>query len=252
MGPEDFPRLTEVTVDLRVLLFALCAALLPRRSSPRGAMPRNEFRQSFRRLWPAGQGALVAAEIAWVSLAGLIQTSLMFQSLWRLQPKNIGCQPEHILTATIWQPRPLDEIRRLVGSIPGVSVIGFGDSLHPNYGCCSSVFSREGRPLPEGWHRGDTMIVGHVSPGYFEALGIPLLRGRFFTAADAPDKVAIVNQTLVRTYFPAEDPIGKKIDLVLNAPKTIVGIVADAKNRGLDDAAVPGVRFYPLRRRRWT
>jgi ABC-type antimicrobial peptide transport system permease subunit len=54
-----------------------------------------------------------------------------------------------------------------------------------------------------------------------------------------PDKIAIVNQTLVRTYFPGEDPIGKKIDLIQNVPKTIVGVVADVKNHGLNAAPLP-------------
>jgi putative ABC transport system permease protein len=236
-GPEDFPRISEVTVDLRVLAFALFAAiatgiifgLAPAFSATR---PIGRFARS------GPRGLLVSAEIA-LSLTLLIGASLMFQSLWRMQHKNLGFQPEHIITANIWQPRPLGEIRRQVASIPGVAVIAFADSLHPNYGSSSQTFSREGRPRPEGWHRGDNVIAGHITPGYYEALGIPLLRGRMFTDADSPNDTALVNQTLVRKYFPGEDPIGKKIDLMQNAPKTIVGVVADVKNQGLNSGPVP-------------
>jgi putative ABC transport system permease protein len=242
IGPEDFPRMAEVTVDVRVLLFALFAALAT--GIVFGAAPALWATKPASRFARSGpRGLLVAAEIG-LSLALLIGASLMFQSLWRMQHKNIGFQPEHILTATIWQPRPFDEIRRRVASIPGIETVAFADSLHPTFGSGSHTFSREGRPVPEGWHRGDTVINGQVSPEYFEALGIPLLRGRFFAPTDGADTV-IVNQTLVRTYFPGEDPIGKKIDQVTKAPKTIIGVVADVKNHGLDGAPMPETA-YPL------
>jgi predicted permease len=82
------------------------------------------------------------------------------------------------------------------------------------------------------------MTDRHVTPGYFEALGIPLLKGRLFTAADPPN-TAIVNQTLAKTFFPGEDPIGKQIDQLSKSPKTIIGIVADSKNAGLNQPPIP-------------
>jgi putative ABC transport system permease protein len=242
VGPEDFPRMAEVTVDVRVLLFALFAALVT--GIIFGLAPAFSATRPIARFARSGpRWLLVAAEIA-LSLTLLIGASLMFQSLWRMQHKNIGFQPEHIITASIWQPRALDEIRRRVVSIPGIEVVAFAEGIHPNFGSGSHTFSREGRPLPEGWHRGDNVVNGQVSIGYFEALGIPLMRGRFFTPGDGPDTV-IVNETLVRKYFPGEDPIGKKIDQVMKAPKTIVGVVGDVKNRGLDAAPMPE-EDYPL------
>jgi putative ABC transport system permease protein len=242
IGPEDFPRISEVTLDVRVLAFALFAVLAT--GMIFGMVPALSATRPIGRFVRSGpRGVLIAAEIA-LSLALLIGASLMFQSLWRLQHKNIGFQPERIITASIWQPRPLDEIRRRVASIPGVEVVAFAEGIHPHFGSGSHTFSREGRPLPEPWHRGDNVVNGQVSAGYFEALGIPLLGGRFFTPRDGPDTV-IVNQTLVRTYFPGEDPIGKKIDLVMKAPRTIIGVVADVKNRGLDSPPMPEMD-YPL------
>jgi predicted permease len=162
----------------------------------------------------------------------------MFQSLWRLQHKNIGFDPGHLLTASLSSPHSLAEMRSRISSIPGIEIVAFTDSLPPNGGINWHTFSREGRPLPEGWHRGDNMTDRHVTPGYFEAMHIPLLRGRWLTDADPPES-AIVNQTLVRLYFPGEDPIGKKIDLLSKVPKTIVGVVADTKNQGLDSGPIP-------------
>jgi putative ABC transport system permease protein len=242
IGPEDFPRMAEVTVDVRMLAFALFAALVT--GIVFGVAPALWATKPASRFVRSGpRGLLVAAEIA-LSLTLVIGASLMFQGLWRMQHKNIGFQPEHVISATIWQPRPLDEIRRRIASIPGVEAVAFADSLHPSFGSGSHVFSREGRPLPEGWHRGDTVISGQVSPGYFEALRIPLLRGRFFAPTDGADAV-IVNQTVVRTYFPGEDPIGKKIDQLTKAPKTIIGVVADVKNSGLGSPPMPETA-YPL------
>ncbi len=237
IAPADFPRIAEVNVDLRVLAFALFAAVAT--GIAFGLAPA---------LWatkPAGRFArsgprslLVAAEIG-LSLALLIVASLLFESLWRLQHKNIGFEPEHLITASISTPRNIDEIRRQLAPIPGISSIAFSDSLPPQGGINWHTFSREGRPLPEPFHRGDNMTDRHVSPGYFESLGIPLLRGRLFTDTDAPGNTAIVNQTLVRTYFPGEDPIGKKIDLLSKSPKTIVGVAADTKNFGLNQPPIP-------------
>lgn len=236
VAPSDFPRIAEVTLDPRVLAFALFAALATgiifglapalSATSPAGRFPRSGL-----------MGLLVAAEIA-LSLALLIGASLMFQSLWRLQHKNIGFEPEHVLTATLLSARPVDEMQRRIAAIPGVDTVAFTDALPPGGGINWHTFSREGRPLPEPFHRGDNVTDRHVTPGYFEALHIPLVRGRYLTAADPPDS-AVVNQTLVRLYFPDEDPLGKKIDQLSKIPKTIVGVVADFKNQGLNGVPMP-------------
>lgn len=236
LGPEDFPRIGEITVDLRALAFALVAALVT--ALIFGLAPALSATRPVGRFARSGPlGLLVAVEIA-LSLTLLIGASLLFQSLWRLQHKNIGFEPGHILTATLSTPRALSEMHSLVAAIPGVETVAFTDSLPPNGGINGHTFSREGRPLPEPFHRGDNMTDRHVTPGYFEAMRVPLLRGRWLTDADPPES-AVVNQTLVRLYFPGEDPIGKKIDLLSKAPKTIVGVVADTKNGDLSRAPMP-------------
>jgi len=235
-APADFPRIAEVSVDLRVLAFALAAALAT--GIVFGLAPALCATKPAGRFARSGPRAiLVAAEIG-LSLALLIVASLLFESLWRLQHKNMGFEPEHVISATISTPRSIDDIGRHLAAIPGISSIAFSDGLPPGGGVNWHTFSREGRPLPGPFFRGDNMTDRHVTPGYFETLGIPLLKGRLFTAADPPN-TAIVNQTLVRIFFPGENPIGKQIDQLSKSPKTIIGIVADSKNAGLNQPPIP-------------
>ena len=104
------------------------------------------------------------------------------------------------------------------------------------------TFSRSDRPLPEAFHRGDGIHVCGAGPGYARAAGMRMVRGRFFTAGDfrRPNTVTVINEATERTYFPGEDPIGKQI---LRDPehgwKTVIGVISDTKNRGLDAAPAP-------------
>jgi len=235
-APADFPRIAEVAVDLRVLAFALFAALAT--GIVFGLAPALSATKPAGRFARSGpRSLLVAAEIG-LSLALLIVASLLFESLWRLQHKNIGFLPEHVISATTSTPSSIDDIRRRIASIPGISSIAFSDSLPPQPGINYHTFSREGRPLPGPFQRGGNTTDRHVSPAYFETLGIPLLKGRLFSAADPPN-TAIVNQTLVKTFFPGEDPMGKQIDQLSKSPKTIIGIVADSKNLDLNQPPIP-------------
>jgi putative ABC transport system permease protein len=108
-------------------------------------------------------------------------------------------------------------------------------------------FSRSDRPLPEFGHRGDTMLVRHVSPSYFEAMRIPLRSGRWFSALDKPSEVAIISEALARRYFPGEDPLGATIDLLPrgSAGRRVIGIVGDVKNAGLNLPTEPEL-YRPL------
>jgi putative ABC transport system permease protein len=110
------------------------------------------------------------------------------------------------------------------------------------------TFSRDDRPLPEPGHRGDNVLLRAISADYFRAVGIPLVRGRLFNRRDETGpKVAIVNQALVRRYFPGEEPLGKRIERLLpNLDwKTIVGVVGDERNDGLRAEPQPEV-YFPI------
>lgn len=104
-----------------------------------------------------------------------------------------------------------------------------------------------GRPKPQGDNDKDWSIWSEVEPDYLSVMGIPLVRGRFFTSGDtetAP-RVIVVDEDFVAKYFPGEDPIGKMIvDDYVGGPATIVGVVPHVKQWGLDDKEAMHAEFY--------
>jgi putative ABC transport system permease protein len=138
-------------------------------------------------------------------------------------------------------------------ALPGVQSAGAGSGLPLAYASGDWSFDIEGRPLlPNGQHpgRADWYVV---TPGYFESLGIPLVRGRLPSASDTENapRAVFINETTARTLFPNEDPIGRRIVLTrTRGPeqpwRTIEGIVADVRQRGLDQPARPEI-FIPYR-----
>src|SRR5262249_2070460 len=134
------------------------------------------------------------------------------------------------------------EMLSLIERVPGTIAASWGESTPLTGGSGSVSFSRSDRPLPKPFDRGNSIGIGAVGPGYFAASGPPLIRGRAFTLQDYdhPQTVAILNEAAARTYFPGEDAIGHQVDGVGGRPwKTVVGIVADSKNRGLNQPPAP-------------
>src|SRR6185295_3121497 len=135
-----------------------------------------------------------------------------------------------------------DRLRTLPGVVAagGVNIL----PLSGNYSCDGVQI--EGRLVAEA--QAPCAEARSASPGYFEAMRIPLVRGRLFTAADsaqAPTRVVVVNEAFARRFFPGEDPIGRRIIYTSrrqNDPRTIVGIIGDVHHFGLDAAAAP--EFY--------
>ncbi len=220
------------------------------------------------------RGLLVTAEVA-LALMLLIGAGLMIRSFARLQGVDPGFDPQNVLTCDINLPeskyqRPqaaqfYERLLERVAALPGVSAAGAVEFL-PMSGMDSNTgLLIEGRPRPAPSER----IFAHhrvVTPDYFRALGIRLLQGRGFTAADndkAP-RVAIINETMARRYWPGENPIGKRAALDIEAMRfhpdrapdfdlalglrEIVGVVADVKHAGPAGETVP--EFYaPLAQR---
>jgi predicted permease len=253
LGPDSLPRLGEATIDLRVLGFAVAAAILSGLAAgmapawrPGGTGFLSGSRATSRtRGWV--RGTLVTAQIA-VSMVLLAGAGLLLRSLWNLERVPLGLDSDRVVTASFVlgrqgyreQTRQLaffDELERRVRALPGVEAAAITDSLPPSGGTRGRPFSTievEGRPrLPEG--TAGMVSWRYVSPGYFSALGIPIRRGRGFTEADrgARDYSIILNETLARQMFPGEHPIGRRI---LRDPKgewfTVIGVAADARNRG--------------------
>jgi predicted permease len=192
------------------------------------------------------RNALVVAEVslAVVLLVGAALSIGSFVALMRIDP---GFDPTHVLTAQI-TPRvasvsaPADRTAALaevvdrIRTLPGVehAALLLGE-LPLSDGIRSTSF-----PLPD--RRIAQLSVKRVSPGYHAVLRIPLRRGRFFTAADrgGARSVIILNEAAVATYFPGEDPIGRTF-----GGDTIVGVVGDARQNGVERDVIPEM-YSPL------
>jgi predicted permease len=265
MAPDGIPRLQEATLDARVLLFALamsagCGILFG--CGPALRLPRAEALNTTR---AAGGGlglrhALVAIQIG-LSFVLLSGAGLLLQSLWKMQQVPLGFQPEQVLTMRLQlgaqrypngpqQAAFFEQAAERMRRIPGVRAIALSDSVPLSGPSNTMIFSNieiEGRAKPaESRATGGMTVYRTVTPGYFGAMGIPILRGRAFNEEDrsSGEQVAILGETLARRLFPGEDPLGRRMRAGLSGPwRTIVGIAHDAKNAGLTGSDDPEYYF---------
>jgi len=195
------------------------------------------------------RGALVAGEIATAMLL-LVGAGLLLRSFSRLQDIPPGFQADHLLVADL--PLSLtayakpeqrfqffDRIVERVKSLPGVRSAGAASFLPVSGGGGLLHFNIYGRP-PKSPH--DYIATGYrtTTPNYFETLGMPLAEGRFFTAADTEKApaVVVINATMAKTYFPGENPLGKRLQVGATPESDVpwmevVGVVGDVR-QGLD------------------
>jgi putative ABC transport system permease protein len=190
----------------------------------------------------------------------MIGSGLLIRSFVRLTDVNPGVQTDHVITAAISLPNKYSDPPQItqfwqqflekVQTLPGVKAAGITMSLPPNLLGITNPFTVEG----QGYNRNRQLQLAEemtVSPDYFRSLGIPLIRGRFFSPSDRVERdkdpmIVIINQTMAKQYFGGNDPIGRRIqtgDPDPSAPwETIVGVVGDVKYSGLDSA--PGPTLY--------
>lgn len=247
LRPATLVRLEDVAINGEVLAASLAVGLLCSLAfSLASALPLPRLR--LRR-------ALVAGELA-LSLSLLVSAALLLQNLAKLQSVPAGFRTEQIVTASLSlqgtrfaaTPAGLrSELRDRLQRTPGVVSIAFADAMPPTGSGRLTTFSRADRPLPEPFHRGDDVIVRLVDAGFFETMGIPLRQGRVFTEADQAGNglLAVVNRTLADRYFAGESPIGKQVDGLGVPWKTVVGVVSDTRNDGLQSPTRPEI-YLPL------
>jgi putative ABC transport system permease protein len=257
MSPAGTPRLEDVHVDLRALSFALAlstltgllfglfpALQLARVNTSDTLKESGGLRTSASRR--RARSALVVAEVA-IALTLLAGAGLMMRSFARIQAVDPGFRPEKALATQLILPRAkypnadagkafYAQLMERLRSNPGVESVGLV-SILPLSGDNTDVgFLIEGRPLPTNREEANAADYRSITPGYLDAMGISLLRGRRLADTDRPGAplVALINETLARRYFPNEDPIGKRI--TTDGPgsewTTIVGVVADVHHRG--------------------
>ncbi len=205
------------------------------------------------------RGALVVAEVA-LALVLLVGAGLLIRSFLRLQAADTGFNPENVLTLRVALPgRRYDTDPKRINfftaavarmrALPGVEsagAINFMPFAGPGAG---TSFEIAGRPpsLP-----GQRMVTGVcvADQHFFQAMQIQLRRGRMFTEQEVREMrhVVIVNEALVRKYFPNEDALGRRLTIAMkneNVPTEIIGIVADAKHAQLDREAEP-MSYWPI------
>jgi predicted permease len=253
-----------VAVNLRVLAFAaivclftgLLFGLLPALKASHSDF-NDTLKTSGRNSMGSRHGTrtrslLVIFEIAF-SLVLLAGAGLMIESLARLLGVTLGFDPKNVVTMRLSLPEvryPLgrtatfyQQLQEQVRSLPGVKAVAIVNQLPLGDVAANSSFDVEGRPAGTDINVADSQII---SPDYFRAMGIPLVRGRFLSEADtkpAPTSV-IVNQTLARKVWPGENPIGKRIRLKQDAPwLSVIGVVTDIKNHGSNVVTKPEMYF---------
>jgi putative ABC transport system permease protein len=268
IAPQDLPRLDEVHVDAAALGFAVLIALLA--SFLFGLAPSMQVSrvQLVDGLRQGGKGSSIGARgaaarnvfvVAEIALAVVLVAGagLLARSLSALMAVNLGFAPERILILQTNVPisesqdagRATEFYRGLLAelrSIPGVTSVAGVRGL-PTSPRSNGGYWIEGGPGPDQTGiRSKQAIFTVVTPGYFQAMQIPVKAGRDFTDADRRDAamVAVVNESLARQAFPGENPIGRRIQCGLDTPKfmTIVGIVGDVRTKG--PSLPPGAELY--------
>jgi predicted permease len=255
LAPEGIPRLAQARVDGRVLLFTLAVSLISGVVFGWAAGVGGGARHHFFR------HGLVAAQIC-ASLILLTGASLLLRSLWNLQNQPLGMRTDSVLTASITlgqksygeparQLAFFEELEARLGRLPGVTQLALTDSLPPSGPARSTIYSvidvRGRARSAEG--TGGMVTWRSVTPAYFAALGIPIVRGRAFEEQDRdPHGTAVIlSDTLARRMFPGEDPLGKQIQPGRSGPwLNIVGVAANVKNSGLAERDDP--EFYIARK----
>jgi putative ABC transport system permease protein len=264
LGPGNIPRLDEVRLNWQVLLFTLGISILTgmlfgllpalhatnpnlTESLKEGGRSSTEGRRGARL-----RSALVVAEIA-IALVMLIGAGLMVKSFIRLQGVDPGFKPERILAVDLSLPAAKykeapqqlafwEQLLGRVSQLPGVERVAAVTAL-PFTGGAVLAFSVEGRSAPPPGNTPDAEYRV-ITPGYFETMGISLIKGSAFTEQHTSNTpaVAVINETMARKHFPGEDPIGKRINLgdPEKSPwRTVIGIVRDVRQKALDEEPYP-------------
>jgi predicted permease len=278
--PAGIPRLTEVQVNWTVLVFTLLISLVagigfglaPALQSSKAEIApamregaRGSGTSSITNRWRA---LLIACESALAVLL-MVGAGLLLRTFWGLLQENPGFNPSRIVTANLWLPVPnnpdmdryakpeilnsfVRESLRRVSAIPGVGLASLTTDLPVTHLSRRRPVKIEDRPEESG--KGLFSEITCVTPEYFKVLQAPLIRGRYFTEDDDIGKqpVVIVDENAARTFWPDSDPIGRRLSFIWTVRggadrpwSTVVGVIADLKNDGLDRSGGPHI-YSPI------
>ena len=265
----SIPRVDEVNIDWQVLLFTLAVSIgtgiafgLAPVIHMRAGKLHDTLKTAVGRTTGAASAArfreaLVSAELA-LALILLIGSGLMVKAFWKLQEVDAGINPNHVVTMTLslpgisypngtattgfWQG-----LLARIQSLPGVVSVAMTDGLPPNRPIDANDTPIENFvPVPNGPLQ-NVDYWSFVGPHYFAAVGARLLEGRLLNDGDGPKSppVVVVNQALAKTFWPQESALGHRLKTEFGPEakwRSIVGVVGDIKNAGLDRPA--GTELY--------
>ncbi len=204
------------------------------------------------------RSSLVVTEVA-LACVLLVGAGLLIRSFLRVLDVDLGFQPEHAAALRV-DPGPgvstrtqknayFDEVIRRVEAVPGIESAGLTDALPLGRNRSWGLRAKGQTYLPG---QGPVAFVRIVSEGYLKAMRIPLRAGRDFTPRDSDfnESVIIINETLARTLWPGQDPIGRKILGVSRTEATVVGVAGDVRHLALEREAGPEM-YLPIRYGGW-
>lgn len=273
LDPAVLPRASEIHIDGAVLGFTIAVSLLtgilfglgPALHSSR--MDLNDALKASTRGTTGGvrgtrlRSAMTIAEVA-VAVILLTGAGLLIRSFLRLEAVDPGFRRDHLLTMHIalptgrysHQPQQTafyDRVLERAGSVPGVREAAVTSALPLAGSGIIYFFNVEGQPSL-GPGRDPVAWLESVSPGFFDTIGVPLVKGRWFTDADRAETrpVVVVNQTMARRYWPNDDPIGKHLTYSReHITCEVVGVVGDTKMRGLNGGGPSEQMYVPYRQK---
>src|SRR5580704_5611080 len=274
--PVSVPRLAEVGVDRTVLLFALLISIFTgiifglapafqaMKADMTGAIREGAQGSGYSAKTFRLRSVLIVCELA-LAVVLMVGAGLLLRTFWGLLQENPGFNPSRVVTASFYLPVPNDpkmdvyadfskrisffrDVIRRVATIPGIDRAAMTSDLPGARPPISAALVIEDRAADSS--QGLTAEVIRVSPDYFMLMQSPLIRGRFFLGSDESGKqdVAIIDETTARRYWSGIDPVGRRLRLGGNPSLpwvTVVGIVKDMKQDGLDTDGVPHI-FRPI------
>jgi putative ABC transport system permease protein len=274
-GPSGIPRLHEVTLDIRMLCFALALTLVsgilcglaPATTAIRinlvNALKESGARSGVGRSRHALRNGILLSQVAF-ALTLVIAAGLLVRSFAHLLSVNPGFNAQNVLTFELPLPeskyKSADQIANLyqlllpkLRSVPGVQSAAVAEAV-PMRGAGESTVIRILDQKNADQDRKPLAGYMIVSPSFFSTIGTPLLRGREFTESDTAHSipVTIINEAMASKYWPGENPVGKQVGLGSTRipPMTVIGMVADVKQVSLRDSAGPEM-YVPFTQNPW-
>jgi predicted permease len=261
--PAELPRVAEISMDARVLGFAMLISLLTgilfgvlpawraSQQDPALALGENGRGTAGGRRQYRLQSTLVIAETA-IGLVLLVGAGLLIRSFDRILKVDPGFSPQQMLTFRLSVPGKrysperrtalVHQVLEKMRATPGVQGATAAFPLPLTEGDIHITFSIAGRPVTPGDEPSARVSV--IEPGFFETLKVPLKRGHFFSSTENDEKgppVIIVNEAFAQKYFPGEEALGKRMQTDLAGPemREIVGVVGNVKRTAITEPAMP-------------